>query len=281
MAEILNGRKLAKALAPDLKTRVARLARPPGLAVVRVGDDPASEVYVRKKNDRAQRLGFFQRSHHLAHDTTQEALMALVDELNADDAVDGILVQLPLPDHLNSTPILDRIAQSKDVDGFHPYNVGLLSQKRAQLVPCTPLGVMRLLEHAGVALSGAQAVIVGRSNIVGRPMAMLLEQANATVTVCHSRTQDVASWVRQADVVVAAVGRPHFVKGEWIKPGAVVVDVGINRLADGSLVGDVETEAAAERAAAITPVPGGVGAMTIAMLMENTVRASELRQARA
>lgn len=280
-ARELSGRRLAKALAPALRRRIAALPRPPGLAVVRVGDDPASEVYVRKKQARAERLGFFQRSVHLPAETSQADLEALVDDLNADERVDGILVQLPLPGHLDATPILDRIDPAKDVDGFHPHNCGLLSQGRPHLVACTPWGVMALLRAAEVPLSGKSAVIIGRSNIVGRPMAMLLEQANCTVTVCHSRTRDTAARVREADVVVAAVGSPRMVRGDWIKPGAVVVDVGINRLDDGSLCGDVDTEAAAERAGAITPVPGGVGPMTIAMLMENTVKASEARQGRA
>ena len=201
----------------------------------------------------------------------------MVDELNADDGIDGILVQLPLPAGLDSTAILDRIDPAKDVDGFHPDNVGHLSQGRPRFVPCTPYGVMRLLEQSDVSLEGKRAVVVGRSNIVGRPMAMLLEQANATVTLAHSRTADLPGLLADADVVVAAVGRPHFVKGEWLKPGAIVIDVGINRLEDGSLVGDVDTEAAASRVKAITPVPGGVGPMTIAMLMANTVRAAEAR----
>jgi len=214
---------------------------------------------------------------------TQTDLMELVHDLNQDEAIDGILVQLPLPGHLDATPILDSIDPAKDVDGFHPHNVGLLSQKRAHLVPCTPLGVMRLLESAKDitnGLSGKKAVIIGRSNIVGRPMAMLLEQSNCTVTVCHSRTQNLEAEVGAADVVVAAIGRPEFVQGHWIKPGAVVIDVGINRREDGTLCGDVAYEAAAERASAITPVPGGVGPMTISMLMENCVTASEARQGR-
>lgn len=275
---VMNGRALAKALAPGLHARVAALARPPGLAVVKVGEDPASAVYVNKKSQRAERLGFFQIKKDLPAETTQGDLEALVDVLNGDDRVDGILVQLPLPAHLDANRILDRILPAKDVDGFHPHNVGLLSQKRAHLVPCTPLGCMRLLEAAGVELSGKRAVVIGRSNIVGRPMSMLLEQANCTVTLCHSRTQDLPAQVRRADVVVAAIGRPNFVQADWVKPGAVLVDVGINRLDDGSLTGDVDPAAHAQ-SSAHTPVPGGVGPMTIAMLMENTVRASEARQA--
>jgi methylenetetrahydrofolate dehydrogenase (NADP+)/methenyltetrahydrofolate cyclohydrolase len=273
----MSGRDLARASAPALKDRVARLARPPGLAVVRVGEDPASAVYVRKKSQRAERLGFFQIKKDLPIETDQADLEALIDVLNGDDRVDGILVQLPLPAHIDATTLLDRILPEKDVDGFHPHNVGLLSQKRAHLVPCTPLGCMRLLGQAGVELSGKRAVVIGRSNIVGRPMAMLLEQANCTVTLCHSRTQDLPLRVREADVVVAALGRPNFVKADWVKPGCVVLDVGINRLPDGSLTGDVDPEALA-LTSAHSPVPGGVGPMTIAMLMENTVKASEARQ---
>lgn len=280
MARILDGRKTARALSAGLRTRVQALPRPPGLAVVQVGEDPASSVYVGKKRSRAEALGFSQRTHRLPASTPQADLLALVDLLNSDDAVDGILVQLPLPAHMDAAAVLDRIDPSKDVDGFHAENLGLLAQGRPRLVPCTPLGVMRMLEHAGVELEGLHAVVIGRSNIVGRPQAMLLEQANCTVTLCHSRTRDLATHLASADLVVAAVGRPEFVRGEWIREGAVVVDVGINRLADGRLVGDVEFGPAAERASAITPVPGGVGPMTIATLMANTVTAAELRQSR-
>lgn len=275
MAELLDGRSLSKQLGPALRARIAALPRPPGLAVVRVGEDPASKVYVASKQKRATRLGFHQQAHVLPASTTQQQLLDLVGRLNADPAIDGILVQLPLPDHVDATTVLDAIDPDKDVDGFHPHNVGLLSQGRPRYVSCTPRGCMELLAAAGVALEGAHAVVIGRSNIVGRPMAMLLEKANATVTLCHSRTRDLPSLVAGADVVVAAVGRPHVIRGEWIKPGAVVIDVGINRLDDGSLVGDVDTDAAAGRARAITPVPGGVGPMTITMLMHNTVLAAE------
>lgn len=279
MAQLLDGRVVAKATLQALRPRIDVLSRPPGIAVVRVGEDPASKVYVGRKTARAERLGFRHEEVHLDDTASQAELEAIVDRLNADEGIDGILVQLPLPPGLDSTAILDRIDPAKDVDGFHPDNAGHLSQGRARFVPCTPHGVMRLLEHAGVSLEGKRAVVVGRSNIVGRPMGMLLEQANATVTVAHSRTRDLPGLLAEADVVVAAVGRPHFVKGEWIREGAVVIDVGINRLDDGRLVGDVDTDAAAERAALITPVPGGVGPMTIAMLMANTVRAAELRHA--
>jgi methylenetetrahydrofolate dehydrogenase (NADP+)/methenyltetrahydrofolate cyclohydrolase len=274
---MIDGRVVAKATLQALRPRIAALPRAPGIAVVRVGEDPASKVYVGRKTARAERLGFRHEERHLAETTSQSELEAVIDELNAEEGIDGILVQLPLPDGLDATAILDRIDPAKDVDGFHPENVGHLSQGRPRFVPCTPFGVMRLLDQSGVALQGKRAVVVGRSNIVGRPMSMLLEQANATVTVAHSRTADLPGLLADADVVVAAVGRPHFVKGEWLKPGAVVIDVGINRLPDGRLVGDVDTDAAAQRVRAITPVPGGVGPMTIAMLMANTVRAAEAR----
>ncbi len=279
MATILDGRVTARSVLQSLRPRIERLARRPGIAVVRVGDDPASAVYVGRKTQRAARLGLHHEEIHLEDSVDQASLEAVIDDLNKRAEIDGILVQLPLPGHLDATSILDRIDPSKDVDGFHPENAGRLSQGRPRFVPCTPHGVMVLLEHTGISLSGKQAVVVGRSNIVGRPMAMLLEQANATVTVCHSRTADLKVHLAAADVVVAAVGRPNFVKGEWIKPGAIVIDVGINRLDDGTLCGDVHTDSAAERAAFITPVPGGVGPMTISMLMANTVTAAEARQA--
>lgn len=280
MARILNGRRIARALSGGLRARVAALPRPPGLAVVQVGDDPASSVYVGKKKGRAKALGFAQRTHNLPEETTEDALLALVGVLNADEAVDGVLVQLPLPRHIDAARVLDSIEPAKDVDGFHADNLGRLAQGRPRLVPCTPMGVMRMLAEAEIELSGLHAVVIGRSNIVGRPQAMLLEQANCTVTLCHSRTRDLPAHLSTADLVVAAVGRPEFVKGSWIREGAIVVDVGINRLPDGRLVGDVEFDAAENRASAITPVPGGVGPMTIATLMANTVTAAEFRQAR-
>lgn len=277
MAEILDGRLVARDTLMALRPRVEALARPPGIAVVRVGEDPASKVYVGRKTARAERLGFRHEEVHLDATVSQVELEGVIDRLNQAEWVDGILLQLPLPSALDSISLLDRIDPAKDVDGFHPENVGLLSQGRARFVPCTPAGVMRMLETMQLPLEGKHAVVIGRSNIVGRPMAMLLEKANATVTLAHSRTQNLPSLTRTADIVVAAVGRPHFVQGDWIGPGAVVIDVGINRLDDGRLVGDVHTEAAAQHAAWITPVPGGVGPMTIAMLMANTVMAAELR----
>ncbi len=279
MAILLDGRELSRELGPQIRARAVALPRPPGLAVVLVGADPASSVYVQSKTARAEKLGFHQRSEHLPADVSQDALLALIAELNADPTVDGILVQLPLPAHIDATRVLDSIDPAKDVDGFHPHNVGLLSQGRPTFVPCTPAGCMKLLERSGLSLRGASAVVIGRSNIVGRPMAMLLEKADATVTLCHSRTRDLPALVRQADLVVAAIGRANFVLGDWLRDGAVVVDVGINRLDDGRLVGDVDFEAALPRCAAITPVPGGAGPMTITMLMENTVLSAERRLA--
>ncbi|MFK7930166.1 MAG: bifunctional methylenetetrahydrofolate dehydrogenase/methenyltetrahydrofolate cyclohydrolase FolD [Myxococcota bacterium] len=273
-ARRLDGRALSKRLNKDLKRRAAALSRRPGLAVILVGADPASQVYVGRKGVVAGRIGFEHRQIDLPAETAQHELEARVDALAQDPDIDGILVQMPLPKGLDATSVMDRIPASKDVDGFTPPNTGLLSQRRAHLVACTPLGVMRLLEDAEVELSGKLAVVIGRSNIVGRPMAMLLEQAHCTVTVCHSRTPNTEEHVRRADVVVAAVGWPELVRGDWIKPGAAVVDVGMNRLEDGRLVGDVAFDEANDVAGCLTPVPGGVGPMTIAMLMENTYRAS-------
>jgi len=279
MPVLLDGRKLSRKLNQGrVKTAAAQLERPPGLAAVLVGADPASQVYVRRKGLVAGRIGFVHKQVDLSADIDQAALLQVVADLNVDPEIDGILVQMPLPKHLNATAVLDAIDPSKDVDGFHPINVGLLAQARPLFVPCTPLGVMRMLEDAGIPTSGKHAVIVGRSDIVGKPMAQLLLQANCTVTICHSRTRDLAAEVGKADIVVAAVGRPEMVLGEWIRPGSVVVDVGINRLEDGRLVGDVHFESAFKLASHITPVPGGVGPMTIAMLMENTLRSAALRQ---
>ena len=274
---LLNGKALSFRLNKALKYQAQELARPPGLAVVLVGNDPASEVYVRRKGTVAGRLGFVHRQIDLDADVGQDALLACLDELNGDDAIDGILVQLPLPRHIDADAVIDRIDPAKDVDGLSVQSVGRLSQGRGSLVPCTPQGVMVMLEDAGIELKGKRAVVIGRSNIVGRPMAMLLEQAHCTVTVCHSRTQGLPGIVACADIVVAAVGVPGMVRGAWLKPGAVVVDVGINRLDDGRLVGDVDP-AGCEHVGWLAPVPGGVGPMTIAMLMRNTYRASCTRQ---
>jgi len=280
MSRVLDGKELAKELNQALKPRAAALARPPGLAVVLVGEDPASQVYVRRKGEVAERLGFHHQQITLPADTSQARLIEIVDALNADAAVDGILVQLPLPKGIDTDLVVNRIDPDKDVDGFTDANAGRLARGRPNFVACTPKGVMRLIAHAGVNLEGVNAVVVGRSNIVGRPQAQLLEQANATVTICHSRTRDLAAVIGTADVLVVAIGKAEMVKGAWIKPGAVVIDVGMNRLADGRLVGDVEYEAAAQRASVITPVPGGVGPLTIAMLMDNTYEAARRRQGR-
>lgn len=280
MAELLNGRALSRALNQgQVKPAAAKLQRKPGLAVVLVGSDPASEVYVGRKGLVASRVGFHHVQISRPAETSQEELMQIVSKLNADPAIDGILVQMPLPPHLDATQVLDSIDPDKDVDGFHPQNTGLLSQGRTRFVACTPLGVMKLLENAELPLSGKEAVVIGRSNIVGRPMAMLLEQAGCTVTVCHSRTANLQAHVERAEVLVVAIGRAEHVPGAWIRPGAIVVDVGMNRRADGSLCGDVDFAGASERAAWITPVPGGVGPMTIAMLMHNTLVSAQARQA--
>lgn len=273
-AHILDGKALSISLNKDLKRRIQTLERPPGLAVVLVGDDPASQVYVGKKGKVAKRIGFFHRQVSVSGDISQAELEAVVDGLVADEQVDGILVQMPLPEGLSASAVMERIPATHDVDGLTITNTGRLSQGKPGLVACTPSGVMRLLEEADLALQGLHAVVIGRSNIVGRPMAMLLEQANCTVTVCHSRTRDLPAITRQADVVVSAVGRPRFVTGDWIKPGAAVIDVGICRLSDGSLCGDVDFDSVRSVAGWLTPVPGGVGPMTIAMLMENTYQAS-------
>ncbi|MDX1455013.1 MAG: bifunctional methylenetetrahydrofolate dehydrogenase/methenyltetrahydrofolate cyclohydrolase FolD [Gammaproteobacteria bacterium] len=280
-AQLIDGKALAKSIRKDVAAQVAaRQAagkRAPGLAVVLVGNDPASEVYVNHKRNDCEEVGFFSVSHDLPADTRQADLLALIDQLNDDPTVDGILVQLPLPDHIDTVSVIERIRPEKDVDGFHPHNIGRLAQRIPQLRPCTPFGIVRLLESIGEEFKGRHAVIVGASNIVGRPMSLELLLAGATVTTCHRFTDDLAYFVRQADIVVVAVGKPGLVKGEWIKPGATVIDVGINRGEDGKLTGDIEFEAAAERAAWITPVPGGVGPMTRAMLLVNTLSSAESR----
>jgi len=282
MAHLMDGRALSRKLNQGrVKSDAATLPRPPGLAAVLVGQDPASQVYVRRKGLVAHRVGFHHKQVDLPAEISQEKLLEVIQELNADEQIDGILVQLPLPSHIDSIEILDAIDPMKDVDGFHPNNVGLLSQGRPRFVPCTPLGVMRLLEDMEIETNGKHAVIVGRSDIVGKPMGQLLLQANCTVSICHSRTRDLAAEVARADILVAAVGRAEMIQGDWIQPGTVVVDVGINRLDDGRLVGDVHFESAEAKASHITPVPGGVGPMTIAMLMENTLRSSAMRQGKS
>lgn len=279
-AQLIDGKKISQqrieAVAQAVKARQEKGLHTPCLAVVLVGDDPASAVYVRNKKLACQKSGIESRSYELPSETTQDDLLKLVDELNGDSAVDGILVQLPLPAHIDSQAVLERIEPHKDVDGFHPYNVGRLVVKMPLMRPCTPKGVMTLLEAYGIDPKGKKAVVVGASNIVGRPQALELLLSRATVTICHSATQNLADEVAAADILVVGVGIPNFVKGEWVKPGAVVIDVGINRLDDGSLCGDVEFDVAKERASMITPVPGGVGPMTIATLLENTVHAASL-----
>jgi methylenetetrahydrofolate dehydrogenase (NADP+)/methenyltetrahydrofolate cyclohydrolase len=280
-ALVLDGAALAADVRATVRGRAMQLGNQgvvPTLAVVLVGDDPASAVYVKAKTKAAQEAGVTPRDHRLPHATTERELLTLVDSLNRDPYVDGILIQMPLPAHINTDVVLGAIDPAKDVDGLHPVSLGLLAQGRPRFVPCTPRGVMHLLDHAGATLEGARAVVLGRSVLVGKPMALLLSNANATVVLCHSRTRDLPDEVRRADIVVAAVGRPGMVRGEWIRDGAVVIDVGINRGADGKLCGDVAYAEAAHHARAITPVPKGVGPMTIACLLENTVDAAQRRR---
>lgn len=283
-AQIISGTQLASQIksnvAQQISQYVAQGKRAPGLAVILVGADPASQVYVGSKRKSCAEIGITSKSYDLPETTTEQALLELIEELNQDAEVNGILVQLPLPKHIDSTKVIEQISPEKDVDGFHPYNVGRLCQRIPTLRACTPYGVMKLLETTGISFYGKHAVIVGASNIVGRPMALELLLAGCTVTVTHRFTEDLASHIRQADILVVAVGKPKFIKGEWIKEGAVVVDVGINRL-EGKLVGDVEFDVAAQRASYITPVPGGVGPMTVAMLMQNTLSAYEKQQGNA
>lgn len=287
-ATLIDGKEIAAKVREQVRSGVEALEAKhgfrPGLATVLVGEDPASATYVRMKQRMCEELGIRSVGHTLDADATQEEVEDLVAELNADSQVNGILVQLPLPDHLDEEAVLNKIDLTKDVDGFHPVNIGRLAMKGRDplFIPCTPYGVMVMLEESGVETSGAEAVVVGRSNIVGLPVAMLLQKANATVTICHSRTRDLAAHTREADILIAAIGRAEMITGDMIKPGAAVIDVGINRVDDPEakrgyrLVGDVEFDSAREVAGAITPVPGGVGPMTIAMLMRNTLHAAEL-----
>jgi methylenetetrahydrofolate dehydrogenase (NADP+)/methenyltetrahydrofolate cyclohydrolase len=280
-AVLLDGKAVAAKVRAQVAQRAAQFAarygRAPGLAVVQVGEDAASSVYVRNKRKSSLEAGIVSFAHDLPASTREEQILALVHALNHDERVDGILVQLPLPKGVNADRVMDAVDPAKDVDGFHPVNTGLLAQKRPRLRPCTPFGVIRLAQEYGIGLTGARATVVGASNIVGRPMALELLLARATVTVCHTGTRDLRSEVERAEVVVAAVGKAAFIPGEWIRPGAAVFDVGINRTAAGKLVGDVGFEAAAARAGWITPVPGGLGPMTIAMLLSNAVDAANLR----
>jgi methylenetetrahydrofolate dehydrogenase (NADP+)/methenyltetrahydrofolate cyclohydrolase len=283
VARLIDGKAIARDVKAEVRAAVDALLasgqRRPGLAVVMVGDNPASAVYVRNKRASCAECGIESVAIDLPHSTSEIELLSKIDQLNADDSIDGILVQLPLPEHIRQTEVVERIDPRKDVDGFHPYNIGRLAERNPLIRPCTPYGVVRMLEHIGVSVKGKHCVIVGASNIVGRPMSLELLLMGATTTVTHRFTEELADHVRDADILIAAAGKPGLVKGEWIKPGAVVVDVGINRLGDGSLCGDVEFDVAAQRAAWITPVPGGVGPMTVAMLMKNTLEASLRRQA--
>lgn len=278
-AQVISGSAVAKQIkqkiAEQISLYVTQGRRAPGLAVILVGNDPASQVYVGSKRKSCEEIGIFSKSYDLPENTTEQELLALIATLNADETIDGILVQLPLPAHIDSTKVIEAIVPHKDVDGFHPYNVGRLCQRIPTLRSCTPYGVMKLLETLNIDLHGKHAVIVGASNIVGRPMAMELLLAGCTVTVTHRFTQDLAKHVQQADILVVAVGKPEFIAGEWIKEGTIVIDVGINRGVDGKLKGDVQYDSASQRAAFITPVPGGVGPMTVAMLMHNTLQAYE------
>lgn len=282
-AQILDGKAIAADIRGQIKaavdSRVTAGHRRPGLAVVLVGENPASQVYVRNKRRSCEEVGFLSESYDLPVSTTQDELLTLIDRLNSDDVIDGILVQLPLPDQIDEEAVIERILPTKDVDGFHPYNVGRLALRMPVLRPCTPKGVMTLLERTGQKLEGLDAAVIGQSNIVGRPMALELLAARCTITVCHSRTKDLAEKARNADILVVAIGRGEFVPGEWIKEDAIVIDVGMNRNEHGKLVGDVDFVAASQRASWITPVPGGVGPMTIATLLENTLQAAELHSA--
>ncbi|HKI51096.1 MAG TPA: bifunctional methylenetetrahydrofolate dehydrogenase/methenyltetrahydrofolate cyclohydrolase FolD [Geothermobacteraceae bacterium] len=283
MEKIIDGKQIAASLREEIKAGVAGLKSQnviPGLAVVLVGEDPASRVYVSMKEKACEQTGIYSVEHKLPAETSEAELLQLVEQLNNDERIDGILVQLPLPKHIDESKILEAISPRKDVDGFHPYNVGRLVTGNPLFQPCTPYGVMKMFERIGYDLTGKEVVVVGRSNIVGKPVALMCLAQHATVTICHSRTRDLAEQVGRADVVIAAVGVPEMVKGAWIKPGAVVIDVGVNRVGDKKLVGDVEYAAALERAAAITPVPGGVGPMTITMLLYNTLESAKRRAQR-
>ena len=279
MAKLLMGKEVSARIKGELRLEVEELKKKginPGLAVIIVGDDPASRVYVNNKKKACEEVGIYSEEYALPAETPQEELMALIDKLNCDDKISGILVQLPLPKGFDEEAVINAINPKKDVDAFHPVNVGKIMVGNYDFVPCTPAGVMELIKESGIDPKGKECVIVGRSNIVGKPQAMLLLHSDATVTICHSRTNDLAEKTKQADILVVAVGRPNFVTGDMIKPGAVVIDVGINRLENKKLVGDVDFESAEKVAGAITPVPGGVGPMTIAMLMRNTVKAAQI-----
>jgi methylenetetrahydrofolate dehydrogenase (NADP+)/methenyltetrahydrofolate cyclohydrolase len=279
MAHIIDGKAIARKLRAEITAGVAHLGTlgiRPGLAVVLVGDNPASRVYVGMKEKACRDVGIFSDEHTLPAETGENELLALINRLNNDERIHGILVQLPLPKHIVESRVLEAIAPHKDVDGFHPYNVGRLVTGKPVFRPCTPYGIMVMLQETGIDLTGKEVVVVGRSNIVGKPVALMCLQQHATVTVCHTRTIDLPKKITMADVLIAAVGRPEVIRGEWIKPGAVVIDVGVNRVGEKKLVGDVEFEAAVKRASHISPVPGGVGPMTITMLLQNTLQAAKL-----
>jgi len=282
-AQLMDGKKLAATIraeiAAEISIRTQQGFRQPGLAVILIGDDPASTVYVQNKRQACQEVGIQSIYHHLPSNITEQNLIQLIEQLNQDPIVDGILLQLPLPQHIDENKVLEIIHPGKDVDGFHPYNLGRLAQRRPLLRPCTPFGVMKLLDAIQQVYENRHAVIIGASNIVGRPMGLELLMAGCTITICHRFTQDLEKYVREADILVSAVGKPGVIRGNWIKPGATVIDVGITRLENGALVGDVEFAAAAEHAAWITPVPGGVGPMTVAMLLRNTLTAAMLKSA--
>lgn len=277
-ATIIDGKKVANQIKEDIKNQVTARTqqgkRPPGLAVILVGNDHASQVYVGNKRKSCEIAGFYSESHDLPADTSEQKLLNLIDQLNEDERIDGILVQLPLPDPMDPEAVIERIRPDKDVDGFHPYNIGRLAARLPLLRSCTPYGVIHLLDHIGESYKGRDAVVVGASNIVGRPMSLELLLAGATTTTCHRFTDNLKEHVQRADILVVAVGKPGIVNGEWIKPGATVIDVGINRTPEGKLVGDIEFEIAKQRAAYITPVPGGVGPMTVAILLKNTLQAA-------
>ena len=284
MAHIIDGKAISAAVRGEIKDNtqalIAKTGVTPGLAVIIVGEDPASQVYVRNKRRACEEVGFYSEAYELPAETTQAELETLLDKLNADPRIHGILVQLPLPSHLNENAVLLRIDPKKDVDAFHPYNVGRIMIGDYAFLPCTPAGVMELLRRTGIDCAGKSCVVVGRSNIVGKPQAMLLLQANGTVTVCHSRTKDLAAITREADILVVAIGRADFITGDMVKEGAVVIDVGMNRRPDGKLTGDVDFATVAPKASHITPVPGGVGPMTITMLMQNTLTAARIAAGR-
>ena len=279
MAKIINGKEISAAIRAEIKENTEKLVAAcgvrPGLAVIIVGEDPASQVYVRNKKKACDEVGFYSESYELPESTTQEELNALIDKLNNNEKIHGILCQLPLPKHLDENEVIMRISPAKDVDAFHPENVGKIMIGDYSFLPCTPAGVMALLERSGIEVSGKECVVVGRSNIVGKPQAMLLLHANGTVTICHSRTKDLAAVCRRADILVAAIGKADFFTGDMVKEGAVVIDVGMNRRADGKLTGDVDFASVEPKASYITPVPGGVGPMTITMLMQNTLTAAK------